>query len=611
MPTACPDDDVLRHLLLGLLPAERAAPLEDHFSACPQCAARAERASQSDVLIGAMRARAGTAGPERARVAQLAERLVHVRSATRAAWAPARLGQFRIVRELGRGGMGYVFEAEDEKLERRVAVKVLTPELAGNPEAVARFLREARAAAAVEHDHIVPILHVGEDAGTAYIVMPLLLGESLQARLTRDGKLPSAEVRRLGRELAAGLGAAHARGLIHRDLKPANIWLEDTGRARILDFGLARLNDGGKALTAPGKLLGTPAYMAPEQIDGRTDARSDLFSLGATLYECATGQRAFEAPTLMGVLKAVANHHPPEPVELDPEMPVDLSALIVRLLAKDPACRPLDCQAVTVALADEFGATTAVYQERRRAGAAPRRSWAWAVAALAVVCLGVVGAWLATRPTDRTDATTTAPVAVPFHGKLDVLIERIKDGRPQLLRLNETGALPLRKTDRFRIEGEVEPPAYVYLFWIDPHQDITPVYPWDPTKGWNSRPDVEKPLGRISLPPNAGNRYTAPDAAPGVATMVLLARPTPLDVADEQLNAWLSKLPNLSLPTGGETAAVWFDDYVEVREPLRRRTFGVVGSQDEFAGWQGQLQQAMGRHAAFQTAVSFARTGRK
>jgi hypothetical protein len=204
---------------------------------------------------------------------------------------------------------------------------------------------------------------------------------------------------------------------------------------------------------------------------------------------------------------------------------------------------------------------------------------------------------------------------VRFRGKVDVLVERKLDGVTRLLRLNEPAALPLKQEDRFRIEGEVDPPAYLYVFWIDPNHDITPVYPWNPAdlKGnpWNTRPGVEKPLGKISLPPNVGKRYTATDAAPGVATMVLLARTTPLDVRDEELRACLEKLPDLPLPAGGEGAAVWFDDYVEVRDPFRRRTFGVVGSEDAFARWQGQLQQLLGDRAAFQTAVSFARTGRK
>jgi hypothetical protein len=193
-----------------------------------------------------------------------------------------------------------------------------------------------------------------------------------------------------------------------------------------------------------------------------------------------------------------------------------------------------------------------------------------------------------------------------------VLVERAEpDGAVRLLRLNEAGALPLRKTDKFRIEGRVDPPAYLYVVWVDPMHDVTPVYPWDPKNGWGSRPQKEETVGRVSLPPNAGSRYTAPDAMPGVATMVLFARPTPLDVSDEELRNWFEGLPDLPLPTGGEQAAVWFDDYVEVRDPDRPRTFGEVGSNDPFARWQGQLQKVLGGKAAFQTAVSFARKGGK
>ncbi len=632
--SAIPTDDDLRGFLLGTVAAERVEAIRAWLEADPAHGARLEGILAGDVLTDALTNRAAdtllavecldrlTLSVSQA-LETLSPNLTQTRSASpdsahadvAGAWPPVRLGQFLIVRELGHGGMGYVFEAEDEKLGRRVAVKVLTPELAHKPVAVTRFLHEARAAAAVEHENVVPILHVGEDAATPYIVMPLLRGESLQQRLKREGILSIAEVNRVGREVAAGLGAAHARGLIHRDLKPANIWLDaDTGRARLLDFGLARLAEGGDALTAPGKLVGTPAYMAPEQIDGRADARSDLFSLGATLYECATGRRAFSASTVVGVLNAVTGQHPPAPADLNPEVPAGLSTLILRLLAKDPAGRPPDCPAVAAALAGEHGPGTATDRDRARPGTVPWRRWAWVAAAVAVVVPGIIGVWLATRSMDKPDkldGNNTPPPAGSFRGKIDVLVERSGGGSTRLLRLSESGALPLRKSDRFRIEGEVDPPAYLYVLWIDPNHDITPVHPWDPTKGWNSRPEVERPLGKISLPANAGNRYTAPDAAPGVATMVLLARTTPLDVSDEQLNAWLVKLPDLPLPAGSEEAAVWFDDYLEVRDPLRRRTFGEVGSEDAFALWQGQLQQLVGKHADFQTAVSFARTGRK
>jgi hypothetical protein len=190
---------------------------------------------------------------------------------------------------------------------------------------------------------------------------------------------------------------------------------------------------------------------------------------------------------------------------------------------------------------------------------------------------------------------------------VDVLVEWEK----RLLRLNEAGALPLRKTDKFRIEGRVDPPAYLYVVWVDPEHDVTPVYPWDPKKGWGSRPTKEEKVGGVSLPPNAGNRYTAPEAKAGVATMVLFARPTPLDVPDEVVKGWFEGLPDLPLPAGGEQAAVWFDDYVDVKDPDRPRTFAEVGADDPFARWQGQLQKVLGGQAAFQTAVSFARTGGK
>jgi hypothetical protein len=195
---------------------------------------------------------------------------------------------------------------------------------------------------------------------------------------------------------------------------------------------------------------------------------------------------------------------------------------------------------------------------------------------------------------------------VRYRGQVDV--EVFREGR--YLRLNEPGALPLRKTDEFRIAGRVEPPAYLYLVWVDPGHDVTPVYPWNATKGWGSRPEQEEPVDRVRLPTKSP-RYTAPDAKPGVATMVLFARPTPLDVPDEVVRAWFEGLPDLPLPPGGAHAAVWFDDYIEVRDPDRPRTFGEVGADDAFVRWQRQLQKVLGEQAAFQTAVSFARTGEK
>jgi formylglycine-generating enzyme required for sulfatase activity len=251
-----------------------------------------------------------------------------------------RLGGFRILQVLGHGGMGVVFLGEDLKLGRKVAIKAMLPHLAGSRSSQERFLREARAAAALEHDHIVAIHHVGEDCGAPFIVMPFLKGEPLDGRLQRDGKLPVPEVLRIGREIAKGLAVAHAAGLIHRDIKPANVWLEaPEDRVKILDFGLARpAQDGG--LTQQGAIIGTPAYMAPEQSRGETvDARCDLWSLGVVLYRMCTGQLPFQGSDTISTLLAVVTHNPPPPAQLNAEVPPVLSDLVMRLLEKDPAQR--------------------------------------------------------------------------------------------------------------------------------------------------------------------------------------------------------------------------------------------------------------------------------
>jgi hypothetical protein len=263
-----------------------------------------------------------------------------------------RLASYRVLRVLGAGGMGVVFHAEDLHLRRPVALKCLLPTLATTDEARQRFLREARAAAAVEHDHIVVIYQVGEDRGIPFLAMQLLQGEALDARLRHAGKLPVPEILRLGREMATGLAAAHARGLIHRDIKPANVWLEaPQARVKLLDFGLARGGADDVHVTQQGAVLGTPAYMSPEQARGEpVDARSDLFSLGCVLYQMCTGQLPFQASSTVAMLVAVANAREVPPAQINQDIPAGLSDLVTQLLAKDPNRRPSSAQAVVDAL---------------------------------------------------------------------------------------------------------------------------------------------------------------------------------------------------------------------------------------------------------------------
>src|SRR5262249_53124313 len=231
-----------------------------------------------------------------------------------------RLGPYRVLAVLGAGGMGVVFRAEDPQLNRLVALKAMLPSMAGAESGRQRFLREARAAAAIKHDHIVSVYQVGEDRGVPFLAMEFLEGEPLDKRLRREGKLPVVDVLRFGREIALGLAAAHKRGLMHRDIKPANLWLEaETGRIKVLDFGLARAAKEASPLTQSGAIVGTPEYMAPEQIQGRDlDERCDLFSLGCVLYRMSTGQTPFTAADMISTLMAVATANPRPPCELEP-----------------------------------------------------------------------------------------------------------------------------------------------------------------------------------------------------------------------------------------------------------------------------------------------------
>lgn len=268
-----------------------------------------------------------------------------------------QLAQYRVVRLLGAGGMGYVFEAEDTHLARRVALKVMRPEYAADPAFRKRFLIEARAAAGLTSDHIVTVYQVGMAGDVPFQAIQLLTGVSLQDRLRQDTPLPVGLACLILREVAEGLAAAHEKGLIHRDIKPANIWLEIARpdgpfrRARILDFGLARSDGRDKQLTATGIIVGTPHYMAPEQASGQAvDGRADLFSLGCVAFTMLTGEIAFDGPSTMAVLMALANHTPPAVVAKNPAVPAALSDLVARMLAKERDLRPPSAAAVCEAL---------------------------------------------------------------------------------------------------------------------------------------------------------------------------------------------------------------------------------------------------------------------
>jgi WD40 repeat protein/serine/threonine protein kinase len=410
MPATCPSPHDLQRYALGQVAEAEAREVEAHLQRCDRCLASLSTLRGRDTLLDAVRAQARRpAPPDDPTVTGVIGRLKALPAAATGPfsaedatlpprgepaeeWAPGgllapplgpdeigRLGPYRVLEVLGAGGMGAVFRAIDPSLQRPVALKVMLPGVAASPSARARFLREARLAAAVKHDHIVTIYQVGEvpaGGGTIpYLAMELLHGEPLDARLRREGKLPTGDALRIAAQVARGLAAAHARKLIHRDIKPANIWLEAPessrpaprdgqplaereaycGRAKILDFGLARGEErssaGGSELTQPGAILGTPAYMAPEQVDGHgVDARADLFSLGCVLYAMVTGRPPFSGRDTVSTLMAVATDRPTPPDEVNPDVPPALSELILRLLDKDPNRRPAGAAEVADAL---------------------------------------------------------------------------------------------------------------------------------------------------------------------------------------------------------------------------------------------------------------------
>ena len=262
---------------------------------------------------------------------------------------PARLAEalgnaYTIEGEIGRGGMGVVYRARDERLQRRVAIKVLPPELAFQKDIRERFTREAQTAARLSHPHIVPIHTVGEGRGLVYFVMGYVDGESVGARIRRRGSLPVDEARRIMMEAADALSAAHALSIIHRDIKPDNILLEGSrGRVMVTDFGIAKAlsSTSGATLTGAGVAIGTPAFMSPEQAAGEReiDGRSDLYSLGVVSFQMLTGELPFTAPTVAGILMKQITEPAPDVRSHRPEVPEDLALAVSRCLEKDPENR--------------------------------------------------------------------------------------------------------------------------------------------------------------------------------------------------------------------------------------------------------------------------------
>jgi serine/threonine protein kinase len=409
-PTNHISPDQLERFLEEQLSEVEAAALEAHLDACEACRCELEsRAAEPDVWRAA-REFLSDDGDADSPAAALGEHAAESIDAVLRGLHPTddphmlgRLGPYEIAGVVGAGGMGVVLKGFDAALDRYVAIKVLAPHLAVSGAARRRFAREARAAAAVVHENVIAIHAVAESHEPPYFVMPYVRGVSLEKRLKEQGPLGLLELLRISRQVAAGLAAAHAQGLVHRDIKPANILLaEGAERLQITDFGLARAADDA-SLTRSGAIAGTPQYMSPEQARGEAvDARSDLFSLGSVMYAMGTGHPPFRADTSYGILKRI-NETDPRPIyEINPEIPQWLAGIVSRLHAKDPGRRFDSAEQVAGLLEQclahvQQPASVPLPVECRASDIRRRPKWAAVAAAIAAILLVGLAASLATR----------------------------------------------------------------------------------------------------------------------------------------------------------------------------------------------------------------------
>ncbi len=384
----CPSQKILAEFFDGHLDGPELTAIADHLESCTWCQGTIRNLKPVDTVVESLRGKATAIEESAIHLPEaLLDKLQQIPQSASSSESPDGsledvqrssfdvqdyldlhligqngekwLAHYRVTEALGRGGMGIVYAAQDTLLHRQVALKVMVPQLSVDPNAKNRFLREARAAAGLTSDHIVTVYQVGEDRGLPFIATELLRGQSLESAIREGQKFTVEQITQIASDILQGLSVAHASGIVHRDIKPANLWLEPTTkgtfRVKILDFGLARADLDESQLTHASAIVGTPAFMPPEQARGSKaiDFRSDLFSVGCVLYLLCTEQLPFQGENTIETLIAIAMGTPEPPNSIRPEIPKELSELVMALLEKTPEDRPASASSVLARLAGQ------------------------------------------------------------------------------------------------------------------------------------------------------------------------------------------------------------------------------------------------------------------
>jgi len=371
------------------------------------------------------------------------------------------IGQFEIHEQLGSGGMGVVYRARDSKLDRDVALKFLPPSLSSDEEAKKRFQQEAKAASGLDHPNICTIYDIGEsEDGRLFIAMAYYDGTTLKYRMA-DGDIEQDEALSISRQIAQGLHAAHTAGIVHRDIKPANIMVTSSGRVKILDFGVAKLEEGAE-LTKMGSTVGTAAYMSPEQATGRdVDVRSDLWSLGIVMYEMLAGGKPFDAGYDQALLYSILNEPPPQIADKATDVPEDVANLVMSLLEKDPAHRAQAAIDISDALSDHAGTgtRTSVTSRSSKPATQPKMGltkWMVPVAAVLVLVVSGIFFFFADADSAASNISDDTIAIFPFTVNGDESLQYLDDGMISLLGTKLDGTDNLKTVDKTALLGLVK-----------------------------------------------------------------------------------------------------------------------------------------------------------